>query len=113
MSVFNSHSLEFDLLFNQVFELVSSSSSSLDHFGFRVHQVVFNEIQAGFDVAVLELDEMQPSRDLLLDRDLVQRVSIRFLLHHRRTATLNSSVRHNRSDHIRSVSLHDTSRDHT
>lgn len=56
--------------------------------------MVFNEIQAGFDVPVLELDEVEPSRDLLLDRDLVQRVSIGFILHRQNEEHI-SSIRHN------------------
>lgn len=65
--------------------------------------MVFNEIQAGFDVPVLELDEVEPSRDLLLDRDLVQRVSFGFVLHRQNEAQHSSSVRRNNRQEIRTA----------
>jgi hypothetical protein len=34
--------------------------------------VVFDEVQAGFDIGILKLDEMQTSCDLFLNRDLVR-----------------------------------------
>lgn len=55
------------------------AARGLDDFGVRVDQVVFDEVQARLDVSILELDEVQPSGDLLLHRDLVQFVAGCFL----------------------------------
>ena len=60
------HLLELQLFLDEVFELVCPSTCRLDHLGVCVNQVVFDEVQAGFNVGILKLDEVKSSRDLLL-----------------------------------------------
>lgn len=52
-----------------------SSAGSFDNFGFRVDQVVFDEVQTCFNVSVFKLDEVQACSDLLLHRYLIQLVT--------------------------------------
>lgn len=70
------HSLQLQLLFDEVFELVRPAPGCLDDLGLGVDQVVFDEVQAGFYVGVLELDKVQPGGNLLLDGDLIGRLVV-------------------------------------
>lgn len=73
------HSLEFKLLLDQVLELVCPSTRGFDYFGFRVNQVVFDKVQAGFNVCILKLDKVESSGDLFLYRNFIKRISLCFL----------------------------------
>lgn len=57
------------------------TACGLDNFGLRVDEVVFDEVQARFNVSILKLDEVQPSGDLLLHGYLVQLVTSCLLRH--------------------------------
>lgn len=73
------HSLQFKLLLNQVLELVCPSTRSFDDFGFRVNQVVFDKVQAGFNVCILKLDKVESRSDLFLYRNFIKRIPFCFL----------------------------------
>lgn len=73
------HSLEFKLLLDQVLELVCPSTRGFDDFGFCVNQVVFDKVQAGFNVCILKLDKVESSSDFFLYRNFIKRISFCFL----------------------------------
>lgn len=52
-----------------------SSACSFDNFGFCVDQMVFDEIQACFNVCIFKLDEVQACSDLFLHRYLIELVT--------------------------------------
>lgn len=58
---------------------MGAAASGFDDLGLGVDQVVFDEVQAGLDVGVLKLDEVEASRDLLLHRDLIEGLVLRLL----------------------------------
>lgn len=51
------------------------STCGFDDFGFCVDQVVFDEVQACFDVSILKLNKVQACSDLLLHRYFIQLVT--------------------------------------
>ena len=81
------HSLEFELLLDQVLELVRSSTRGFNDFGFGVDQVVFNKVQTSFDVCILKLDEVESSSDLFLHRNFINRIPF-CLLHMQKTVII-------------------------
>lgn len=77
------YSLQPQLPLDELLELVRPSARGLDHFGFRVDQVVLDEVQACLDVGVFELDEMQASAHLLLHGYFIELIAGRLLRHTR------------------------------
>lgn len=61
------HSLQPQLLFDEVLELVGPAPGRLDDLGLCVDEMVFDEVQAGFNVGILKLNEVQSSSDLFLN----------------------------------------------
>ena len=69
------YSLESQFPLNELFELVRPSTCGFDDFGFRVDQMVFDEVQACFDVGIFKLDEVQTGSDLFLHGDFIELVT--------------------------------------
>lgn len=69
------YSLESQLPLDEFFELVCPSTCGFDNFGIRVDKVVFDEIQACFNVSIFKLDKVQACSDLFLHRYFIQLVT--------------------------------------
>lgn len=59
---------------------MSPSTGGFDDFGVSVDEVVFDKVQAGFNVGIFKLDEVKASQDLLLHWDLIEGVILSVLV---------------------------------
>lgn len=75
------YSPESKLPLNEFLELVRPSTCGFDNFGVRVDQMVFDEVQARFNVSIFKLDKVQACSDLFLHRYFIELVAGSLLGH--------------------------------
>lgn len=69
------YSLESEFPLDEFLELVRPSTCGFDNFGVRVDQMIFDEVQACFNVSIFKLDEVQARGHLFLHRYFIEPVA--------------------------------------
>lgn len=68
------HLLQPQFLLNKIFEFIGTTTCSFDDFCLCIDKMVFDEIEAGFNISVFEFNEVKSSCNLFLNGYFIQRL---------------------------------------